>query len=102
MNARLRGRLAKGWSRADARSATWDEAEDEWHRRHGTVPDPDHCAGCGRLLIDYPGMPLTDGARVHLDAVHGLDCLVAYDVRCRGAARAGLLALGIKVPIERT
>jgi hypothetical protein len=95
MTARYRSRLARGWFEADARSATWSEAEGAWHRRGALPVDLDHCAGCGVLMLDHPGMPLPDGARVHLDDHHGLDCLAAYGRQWRGLARAALIGLGI-------
>ena len=95
ITARYRSRLAREWFEADARSATWGEAEGAWHRRDAPPTDPDHCAGCGCLLLDHPGMPLPDGARVHLDDPHGLDCLAAYGKQWRGLARAALIGLGI-------
>jgi hypothetical protein len=89
-------RVASGRSPHDAHRLTLGEAECVWHERYGAVPDRDHCAGCGVLMIDHPGSPLPDGARVHLDEVHGVECLIAYGDRWRGAARAALEAMGIK------
>jgi hypothetical protein len=45
-------------------------------------------------------MDLWDGANVHWDDAHGLDCLLLYGQRWRGAATAGLAALGLKAPAD--
>jgi hypothetical protein len=77
----------------------------EWHRRHGTRPDPHRCAGCGDDLPSKGGLALCDGARVHFDAVRGVDRIIAYAVRgvdrivaygkkWRSAAVAALRELG--------
>jgi hypothetical protein len=83
----------RGYSRAEAWRIVWGEAEWEWHKRHGAVPDPDHCAGCGQRLAVGSGMELLDGA-----VVHGGDCRVVYDAQWRGAASVGLMALGLTRP----
>jgi hypothetical protein len=85
----------------------WQEAERlafgelilAWHRERGVRSDPARCAGCSGdlrngadLILDY------DGTRVHLDGVRGVDCIIAYGTRWRGAAVAGLRALGIDPP----
>ncbi len=65
----------------------WEEAERlafgelilAWHRFHGAGPEP-------------------DGARLHLDAVRGVDCIIAYGTSWRGTAVAGLQALGLHPP----
>jgi hypothetical protein len=95
MTARYRSRLARAWFEADARSATWCEAEDVWHRRHAADPDPDHCAGCRGLFLDSFGMVLPDGARVHIGDDAGLDCMIRYGEQWRPLARAALIGLGV-------
>ena len=71
----------------------------EWHRRHGARVLPDRCAGCGDDLPDGAGLIVnSDGARVHFDGVRGVDCIIAYGTRWRGAAVAGLQALGLRPP----
>jgi hypothetical protein len=89
-----------GWQRNEALSVTWGEAEVFWHERHGALPDRYHCAGCQSLLLGQATMALSDGARVHWDDEHGLDCLILYGRRWRGAAAAGLAELGLTAPSE--
>jgi hypothetical protein len=98
MRRRMLVWIARGLSLAETRRSVWAEAEYEWHCRHGAPPDPDRCAGCGGWLLEGPGMPIGDGAVVHLDEIHGLDCQVLYGEQWRGAASAGLVALGLKRP----
>jgi hypothetical protein len=67
----------------------------EWHRRYGARPDPFRCAGCGDGMPSKDGLALNDGARVHLDAVRRVDCIIAYGQKWRGAA---LRELGFDPP----
>ena len=85
----------------------WQEAERlafgelilAWHRRHGDRSDPDRCAGCGDDLPEDAGLVVDrDGARVHFDGARGVDCITAYGTRWRGAAVAGLRAVGLDPP----
>jgi hypothetical protein len=39
-----------------------------------------------------------DGNRVHLDDAHGLDCVIRYGERWRGAATRALVAMGLRPP----
>jgi hypothetical protein len=98
----MRDRL-QDWMRLDHRreaalSLAWGEAECIWHERHGARPEPDHCAGCQALLVGEVAMDLWEGACVHWDDAQGLECLILYGQRWRGAAVAGLAALGLKAP----
>jgi hypothetical protein len=71
----------------------------EWHRQHGIRPDPRRCAGCADELPDFAEIVVDrDGARVHFDSPHGVDCITAYGTLWRGAAVAGLQALGLRPP----
>ncbi len=83
-----------------AGSLTWGEAENIWHQRHGTEPDPSNCAGCGELLSGRERLTLSDGAAVHWDETAGLDCLVAHGMRWRAEADAGLMGLDLEPPDE--
>jgi hypothetical protein len=83
---------------AAARRRVYGLAVLRWHARHGIRPDVDRCVGCGALLDQDEGMDLGDGAWVHLGGALGLDCLTMYGAAWRGAAEAGLLALGIAAP----
>jgi hypothetical protein len=84
----------------------WEEAERlafgelilAWHRFHGARPEPGRCAGCGDDLPAEVGLVLSDGARLHLDGVRGVDCIIAYGTSWRGTAVAGLQALGLHPP----
>jgi hypothetical protein len=98
MEDRVQGRMRLGWRRKAALSLAWGEAECIWHERHGARPEPHHCAGCQALLIDEVAMDLWGGACVHWDDAHGLDCLILYGQRWRGAAAAGLAKLGLTHP----
>jgi hypothetical protein len=85
---------------ADAECLAYGEVTLDWHRRHGARPDPRLCAGCGDDLPGETGLVLCDGARVHLDGVRGVNCVIAYGKKWRGAAVAGLTALGLDPPSE--
>jgi hypothetical protein len=97
MNRRYAYRRCR-FSRAEALNIVWGEAECEWHRRHGLVPDSDHCAGCGERLPDGTGMQQIDGAFVHVGDPEKVECLAVYDAQWRGAASVGLMALGLTRP----
>ena len=70
----------------------------EWHRRYGDPPDLFRCAGCGDDMPNKGGMALSDGTRVHFDAVRRADCIIAYGQKWRGAAAAALRELGFDPP----
>jgi hypothetical protein len=93
----MRGRYAYrrrcGFSRAEALRIVWREAEWEWHKRHGAVPEPGRCAGCGKRLPAGTGERQIDGA-----VVHGGDCRAIYDAQYRSAAAVGLMAMGLTRP----
>lgn len=85
----------------------WQEAEQlafgemilEWHRRFGARLPPGCCAGCGGDLPDGAGLVVNcDGARVHFEGVRGVDCIIAFGIRWRGTAVAGLQAAGLQPP----
>jgi hypothetical protein len=97
---RLGDRLRLGWQRSEAVSLTWGEAEVLWHERHGARAGRYHCAGCQAPLLGQAAMALADGARVHWDDRHGLNCLISYGRRWRNAAAAGLAELGLTAPSE--
>jgi hypothetical protein len=65
-----------GYSRAEAERLAFGEMILEWHRRYGASPDPFRCAGCGDDMPSKGGMALSDGARVHFDAVRKVDCII--------------------------
>jgi hypothetical protein len=98
MNYRIRAWMARRLSRAEAMHSVWAEAEYLWHCRHGTPADPDRCAGCGEWMLDGPGIRFMDRAVVHFGNPDWLDCLILYGQAWRGAASAGLVALGLKQP----
>ena len=83
---------------ADAERLAFGEMLLEWHHRHGARPDPKRCAGCGDDMPSEGGLVLSDGARVHFDAVRGVDCITAYGKKWRGAAMAALHDLGFDPP----
>jgi hypothetical protein len=88
---RLRGRDPTAIARL-----AWSDLQSRWHFDHGDRVPPDRCAGCHQPLAHGPVLDLIDGCRVH--AVD-TDCLIAYGVRWRAAAREALIALGLE-PIE--
>lgn len=83
-------------SRAEAERLAWGETLAAWHNAHGHPPPRAWCAGCGKPLSSGAVMDIWDGARVH--DVPGYGCLIAYGKRWRGAATAGLAALGLTPP----
>jgi hypothetical protein len=87
-----------GRSRADAERLAFGEMILEWHRRYGACPDPHRCAGCGDGMPSKGGLALSDGARVHFDAVRRVDCIIACGQKWRGAAAAALRELGFDPP----
>jgi hypothetical protein len=87
-----------GYSRADAERLAFGEMVLEWHRRYGARPDPHRCAGCGDDMPSEGGLALSDGARVHFDAVRGVGCIITYGQKWRGAAVAALRELGFDPP----
>jgi hypothetical protein len=83
---------------AEAERLAFGDAILEWHRRHGARPDSRRCAGCDDELPGEGGVSLCDGARLHLDGVRGVDCIIAYGHRWRSAAVAALQTLGVDPP----
>jgi hypothetical protein len=98
MNHRYAYWRRRGFSRAEAMRIVWGEAEWEWHKRHGPLPDPDRCAGCGKRILGGEGMRLLDGAVVHVGDPEVVECLAIYGAQYRSAASAGLVALGLRKP----
>jgi len=90
--------LRPGRSPSKAGKIAWGEAENIWHHRHGATPSRDRCAGCDAYMLDEPGMRLPDGAVIHIGPDYGFECRIAYGDRWRGAAHAGLVALGLDPP----
>jgi hypothetical protein len=89
MRSRIAVWQARGRSGAEVSHSVWSEAESAWHLRHHPTADPNRCAGCGRRMLDAPGMSLPDGEVVHV----GFDCLIAYGVQWRQAASDALVSL---------
>ncbi|MGH7100398.1 MAG: hypothetical protein ACREE4_22510, partial [Stellaceae bacterium] len=58
------------------------------------------CAGCREPIGGFDALPLGEGNRVHLGEAHGLDCLLAYGRRWRGAATRALVAMGLLPPAD--
>jgi hypothetical protein len=87
-----------GRSQEDAEELGFNDVFLEWHRRHGAHPDPRRCPGCGDELAGEADLALCDGTRVHLDAVRGVNCVIAYGQKWRGAAVTALRALGLDAP----
>jgi hypothetical protein len=87
-----------GYSRAEAERLAFGEMILEWHHRYGARPDPHRCAGCGDDMPSEGGLALSDGARVHFDAVRGVGCIITYGQKWRGAAVAALRELGFDPP----
>jgi hypothetical protein len=66
-----------GYSRADAERLAFGEMILDWHHRYGARPDPHRCAGCGDDMPSDGDLALSDGARVHFDAVRRVGCIIA-------------------------
>ena len=98
MNRRFTVWRTRGYLRVEALGIVWGEAEGEWHKRHGTVPDLDRCAGCGRKILVGGGMPQIDGAVVHIGDPEQVECLAIHGAQWRGAASVGLMTLGLMRP----
>jgi hypothetical protein len=98
MQSRIAVWQARGRSGAEVLQIVWSEAENAWHRRHHPAADPHRCAGCGRWMLDAPGMTMLGGAVVHVGGPVQLDCLILYGQEWRATASAGLIALGLKRP----
>lgn len=88
----------RGFSQAEARRIAWGEAELKWHLRHGPPPDPDRCAGCGERIMAGDGMPLLDGAVVHIGDPEAVECLAIYGAQYRSSASVALMDLGLRRP----
>jgi hypothetical protein len=82
----------------EAERISWGELEARWHRLYGGRVPEWQCTGCGEPIGGQDALALGDGCRVHLDDVHGLDCLAAYGERWRGDANRGLAAMGLQPP----
>jgi hypothetical protein len=93
MQSRIAVWQARGWSGAEVLQIVWSEAECAWSLRHHPAANPNRCAGCGRWMLDAPGMSLLDGAVVHVGGPVQLDCLIVYGEQWRQAASAALVAL---------
>jgi hypothetical protein len=94
INGRYRVWRTRGYLRVEALAMAWGEAECAWNLRHAK-PDPDRCAGCGELLPAGTGMRMIDGAVVHIGDPEQVECPAIYGAQWRGAASAGLTALGL-------
>jgi hypothetical protein len=90
--------IVGGGSQENAEELAFGDVIVEWHHRHGAHSDPRRCPGCGDELAGEADLALCDGARVHLDAVRGINCVIAYGQKWRGAAVTALRALGLDAP----
>jgi hypothetical protein len=93
MQSRIAVWQARGWSGAEVLQIVWSEAESAWHLRHHPTADPNRCAGCGKLMLDAPGMSLPDGAVVHVGDPAQFDCLIAHGAQWRQTASDALMSL---------
>jgi hypothetical protein len=93
MRSRIAVWQARGRSGAEVSQIVWSEAECAWSLRHHPVADPNRCAGCGRWMLDAPGMTMLGGAVVHVGGPVQLDCLIVYGEQWRQAASGALVAL---------
>jgi hypothetical protein len=98
MTSRYADWRRRGFSQAEARRIAWGEAEWKWHLRNGPPPDPDRCAGCGERIMAGDGMPLLDGAVVHIGDPEHVECLAIYGAQYRSAASVALMDLGLRRP----
>jgi hypothetical protein len=93
MQSRIAVWQARGLSGAEVSQIVWSEAESAWHLRHHPTADPNRCAGCGKLMLDAPGMSLPDGAVVHVGDPAQFDCLIAHGAQWRQTASDALMSL---------
>jgi hypothetical protein len=84
----------------EAKRIAWGEMQNRWHRLYGARVPEWQCAGCGAPIGGVGALLLGDGARTHFDTGHGLDCLIDYGHRWRGAATRALAAMGLQPPAE--
>jgi len=84
--------------RSEVEALAYSDLMLEWHRSHGSQPEEGHCAGCGEALGTGSLFVDGDGTSVHSVEAHNIDCIIAYGARWRGAAIAGLQALGLEPP----
>ena len=82
----------------EAARLAWREIENHWHMKYSERSPHWQCAGCRHTIGGAPALHLADGNRVHLDEVHGLDCLLSFGKRWRAEAITGLRALGLDPP----
>jgi hypothetical protein len=83
----------------DAVQLAWSELECRWHRLYGERIPEWQCAGCRDPIGGRAALALADGCRVHLDDTDGLDCLLRYGERWRGAATRSLIDMGLRSPV---
>jgi hypothetical protein len=83
---------------SEAERLSWGELQVRWRRLHGELAPEWQCAGCTEPIGGREALPVDDGNRVHLDDAHGLDCIIAYGERWRGAATRALVAMGLRPP----
>lgn len=84
-------------SHEDAARLAWGELECRWHRFHGEPTPEWQCAGCGEPIGGSPSIDFLNGDRVHLQ---GLDCLIRYGGRWRGAGGRALIGMGLEPSAE--
>jgi len=82
-----------GETEIEARCWAFGALGNEWHARHGAVPGPGHCAGCGKPIDAADVMTWPDGARVH-----DLACAIRWGEHWRARAAEGVVTLGIAAP----
>jgi len=87
--------LNSGRPRDEAEMLAFSDTVLEWHHRCGAHCDPRRCPACGDEFRGEEGLILCDGARVHLGGARGVNCLIAYGQKWRGAALTGLRVLGV-------
>ena len=85
-----------GWQ--DAERLAFGELVVAWHQQRGAPATPGRCAGCGNELTDAAILDVGAGSRVHFDGIRGVDCLITFGQRWRGAALVGLRLLGVEPP----
>jgi hypothetical protein len=90
--------LRSSLPRDQAERRAYGLAQVIWHRRHGEPTDPALCAGCGAPLADRRVLRFDSAVAVHFDAEAGLDCVIRFGARWRGAAERGLRRMGIVPP----
>jgi len=97
---RILGRRIENRSSSETGRLAWGDLQCRWHRLHPTIVPEGRCAGCAESIGTLRDLDMNDGNRVHFGDGHGLDCVIAYGRRWRGAATRALIGMGLQPPSD--